>query len=97
MTGKGLRLLKDNGNNINSQLNLIIMTILSIQSNDFCAPASTIIMVENPGRLPIRFNYSHAYELLHDPNNPIQWAQWNGGTLTEAIGWIKALESYKVN
>jgi hypothetical protein len=54
-------------------------------------------MVENPGKLPIRFNYSHAYQLLHEPNNPVQWSQWNGGSLTDAIDWIKGLEDYKVN
>ena len=72
------------------------MKVLSIHSNEHSAPTSTTIMVENPGRLPIKFIYSHIYELLRDPNNFIQWAGWNGGTLTEAIQWIERLPDYKI-
>lgn len=67
------------------------MKILSIHSNEFCAPTSTIIMAQRGNELATRWNYSHAFELLHDPNNPTQWAQWNGGTLMEAITFIESL------
>lgn len=73
------------------------MNILSITSNEFSAPTSTIIMVENPNRLPIRFNYNHSFGLLHDPNNPAAWVQWNGGSLVEAIEWVASLKEFKVN
>lgn len=63
------------------------MRILSVIPSEHNGPNCTTIHTIKDGKY-IDYVYSETYELLHDPNNPTQWCQWNGGTLTEAIQWV---------
>jgi hypothetical protein len=63
------------------------MRILSVIPSEHNGPNSTVILAVKDGKY-LRFVYSETYELLHDPNNPTEWCQWNGGSLTEAIQWV---------
>lgn len=63
------------------------MRILSVIPDEF--GGATINTVKD-GHY-IEYHYSGIYELIRDPNNPHQWCQWNGGTLTEAIQWVISL------
>lgn len=53
-------------------------------------PQQIVIKTVKDG-MYIDYIYSEVHELLRDPNNPMEWCQWNGGTLTEAISYVISL------
>lgn len=65
------------------------MRILSVIPNE---NGSTTINTVKDGKY-YEYVYSAVYELLRDPNNPLEWCQWNGGSLTEAISYVISLPS----
>lgn len=66
------------------------MRILSVIPSEHNGPNSTVITAIKDGKY-LRFVYSETYELLRDPYNPLEWCQWNGGSLTEAISYVISL------